>query len=102
MFEDTKEIIVTNQKEFEKIELDFKGVIKITGNLKQITARPNAEIRVSGSAVIKSVYDSAVIEYVYDSAVIESVSGSAVIKYVYDSAVIKSVYDSAVIEYVSG
>jgi hypothetical protein len=108
-----KEIIVRNQKEFNKIKLDFSGKIIIRDTTEWLYINKSfidADIIVSdnttiesvyGNATIESVYGNATIKYVSDNATIEYVSGNAIIKYVSDNTTIESVYGNATIESVS-
>jgi len=127
-----KELIINNQKQFDKIKENFEGKITIKDTTESLTVNrsfkkayinvyDNATIKyvygnatiesvsdnatieyVSGNATIKSVSDNATIESVSDNATIKSVSDNATIKYVYGNATIKSVYDNATIKYVYG
>jgi hypothetical protein len=67
--ENMKEVTVTTQKQFDKISLNYDGIIHIVSGNEwlNISARPRATIYVSGSATIKSVSGSATIESVSDS-----------------------------------
>jgi hypothetical protein len=58
--ENMKEVTVTTQKQFDKISLNYDGIIHIVSGNEwlNISARPRATIYVSGSATIKSVSDS--------------------------------------------
>jgi len=90
------EIIVTTQKEFDSIPLDYKGRIEIKDTKEYLC------INKSFNDAYITVYGNATIEYVYDNATIESVSGNATIKYVSGNATIKYVYDNATILLLTG
>ncbi|MCF7843883.1 hypothetical protein K9M47_03220 [Candidatus Gracilibacteria bacterium] len=117
------ELIITTQKEFDTIPLNYKGRVEIKNTKEAISIKysfieayivvsDNATIKsvsgnatiksVSDNATIKSVSDNATIKSVYDNATIKSVSGNATIKSVYDNATIESVYDNATILLMTG
>ena len=82
-----QEIRITNQSEFDKLSLDFKGRVIITGEIDAIeNDYPNAEIHICENANIRVIKGSAQISDVYGSAQIRNVYGSAQISYVYGSA----------------
>jgi hypothetical protein len=119
----SKNLIITTQKEFDEIPLNYNGKIQIkdtkefidinhsfidayinvSGNSTIKNVSGNSTIKsVSGNATIESVYDNATIESVYDNVIIKNVYDNSTIEYVYDNVIIKNVYGNATTKYVSG
>ena len=90
-----KQIKVNNQKELDKIKIDFEGEILIVGNIEILNRNfSKATVYVSDNATIQYVYGNATIQYVYGNATIQHVSDNATILMMTGLAVVTFLYSA--------
>ena len=96
-----KEIIVKNQKQLDKIKLDYDGLICIEGGTKEnpinlFTNFQKATVIVRGNAYLENVYDSAQIGHVYGSAQI-NLYGESVVHAYYAKKIVCHGYNTVIV-----
>ena len=71
------ETIVTNQSELDAVDVNFDGIIKITGDVEEIREHyPNAFIDICESAKVENIHGNSKLLNIYDNAQVVNVYGN--------------------------